>query len=384
MLNIFPRTHGGLLALLGVDEHPASHAEKLVSALGAFAGILSVYLVSRYVLGDAAVLMVASMGASAVLLFAGEIRKRIVLKVSDFRSALIQGKFLAKKGLEVAEYRIESGLNCGGHAFGGKGQLMGPILEEFRREKASLAGKLREVRRQAWEALGRGDHGRVGARGRAGGHRRVEAQARAQGLGGLTTVMDVKIRDYPTHAASLPICMIPNCAATRHVHFTLDGSGVAELPVPSLDDWPEVTREAGNARRVDLDSVTREDIADWKPGDTLLLNGKMLTGRDAAHKKMIDLLAADDFEDLGNFVPGLQVQAQSLNAPSYSLRGVVSASGTRKRSRCSWILGRIVRAAYSSLALTRRTGTTTSDSTCITGQSTALATRSSGRETQGT
>jgi len=114
----------------------------------------------------------------------------------------------------------------------------------------------------------------------------------AQGLGGLTTVLDVKIRDYPTHAASLPVALIPNCAATRHVHFHLDGSGVAELPVPRLEDWPAVTWEVGqNVRRVNLDTVTPEEAAAWKPGETLLLNGKLLTGRDAAHKRINDLFA---------------------------------------------------------------------------------------------
>ncbi len=113
----------------------------------------------------------------------------------------------------------------------------------------------------------------------------------AQGLGGLTTVVDVKIRDYPTHAASLPVAMIPNCAATRHVHFVLDGSGPAVLEPPRLEDWPQVTWSASNARRVNLDTVTRADIAGWKTGETLLLSGTMLTGRDAAHKKMTDLLA---------------------------------------------------------------------------------------------
>lgn len=109
----------------------------------------------------------------------------------------------------------------------------------------------------------------------------------AQGLGGLTTVLDVKILDYPTHAASLPVAMIPNCAATRHVHFVLDGSGVAELPTPKLEDWPQVTWSAGaNARRVNLNTVTPEEVASWKPGETLLLNGAMLTGRDAAHKRI--------------------------------------------------------------------------------------------------
>lgn len=114
----------------------------------------------------------------------------------------------------------------------------------------------------------------------------------AQGLGGLTTVLDVKILDYPTHAASKPVAMIPNCAATRHVHFVLDGSGIAKLPTPKLEDWPQVTWSAGdNARRVDLNTVTREEVASWQPGETLLLNGAMLTGRDAAHKRIEEFLA---------------------------------------------------------------------------------------------
>lgn len=112
----------------------------------------------------------------------------------------------------------------------------------------------------------------------------------AQGLGGLTTVLDVKILDYPTHAASLPVAMIPNCAATRHVHFHLDGSGPAHLEAPSLDDWPQLTYDASAGKRVDLDKVTPEEVASWKPGDVLLLNGKLLTGRDAAHKRMTDML----------------------------------------------------------------------------------------------
>lgn len=113
----------------------------------------------------------------------------------------------------------------------------------------------------------------------------------AQGLGGLTTILDVKIKDYPTHAASLPVCMIPNCAATRHAHFVLDGSGPALQTPPDISEWPDITWSAGdNARRVNMDTVTRTDIAMWKPGETLLLSGKMLTGRDAAHKKMKELL----------------------------------------------------------------------------------------------
>ena len=114
----------------------------------------------------------------------------------------------------------------------------------------------------------------------------------AQGLGGLTTVLDVKILDYPTHAVNLPVAMIPNCAATRHLHFTLDGSGVAELPAPNLDDWPNITWDAGaGSRRVNLDTVTREEVQSWQPGETLLLSGKMFTGRDAAHKRIRDLVA---------------------------------------------------------------------------------------------
>ncbi|HZP11390.1 MAG TPA: fumarate hydratase [Nevskiaceae bacterium] len=114
----------------------------------------------------------------------------------------------------------------------------------------------------------------------------------AQGLGGLTTVLDVKVLDYPTHAANLPIAMIPNCAATRHVHFELDGSGPAHLETPKLEDWPKVTwtPDLKSATRVDLDQLTKEQVAAWKPGQKLLLNGKMLTGRDAAHKRIADLL----------------------------------------------------------------------------------------------
>jgi fumarate hydratase class I len=115
----------------------------------------------------------------------------------------------------------------------------------------------------------------------------------AQGLGGLSTVLDVKILDYPTHAASKPVAIIPNCAATRHAHFTLDGSGPAELPVPSLADWPAVTwRPDRNARRVNLDTLTRDEVATWKAGERLLLSGRLLTGRDAAHKRIAELYAS--------------------------------------------------------------------------------------------
>jgi len=125
----------------------------------------------------------------------------------------------------------------------------------------------------------------------------------AQGLGGLTTVLDVKIMDYPTHAANLPVAMIPNCAATRHAHFVLDGSGPAELAVPNLDDWPSITWEAGpNSRRVNLDTVTKDEIKEWQPGETILLSGKMLTGRDAAHKRIRDEGLPDGVDLKGRFI----------------------------------------------------------------------------------
>ena len=114
----------------------------------------------------------------------------------------------------------------------------------------------------------------------------------AQGLGGLTTVLDVKVNDYPTHAASLPVAIIPSCAATRHTHFILDGNGPAQFTLPASDDWPEITREVSkNTRHIDLDAITQAEIETWQPGDTLLLTGHLLTGRDAAHKKLADLFA---------------------------------------------------------------------------------------------
>ncbi len=114
----------------------------------------------------------------------------------------------------------------------------------------------------------------------------------AQGLGGLTTVLDVKIADFPTHAASLPVAMIPNCAATRHIEFELDGSGPVELPLPEPGDWPDITWKAGDdAIPVDLDHLDKSQIQQWKPGDRLLLSGKLLTGRDAAHKRIAELLS---------------------------------------------------------------------------------------------
>jgi fumarate hydratase class I len=113
----------------------------------------------------------------------------------------------------------------------------------------------------------------------------------AQGLGGLTTVLDVKVVDYPTHAASKPVALLPNCAATRHVHFTLDGSGPAHFEPPRLEDWPKLALDLSTSRRVNLDGITREEVATWKAGDRLLLSGKLLTGRDAAHKRLTEMLA---------------------------------------------------------------------------------------------
>jgi fumarate hydratase class I len=126
----------------------------------------------------------------------------------------------------------------------------------------------------------------------------------AQGLGGLTTVLDVKILDHPTHAASQPVAVIPNCAATRHAHFVLDGSGPVDLPAPDPSDWPDVVwSPAPGARRVDLNRVTRDEIRSWRSGDRLLLSGRLLTGRDAAHKRIADLVENDE-----PFPPGLDLR----------------------------------------------------------------------------
>jgi fumarate hydratase class I len=113
----------------------------------------------------------------------------------------------------------------------------------------------------------------------------------AQGLGGLTTVLDVKVNDYPTHAASKPVALLPNCAATRHLHFVLDGSGPAAFEPPDLSDWPELALDFAKSRRVNLDALTKADLAGWKAGETLLLSGRLLTGRDAAHKRLVDMMA---------------------------------------------------------------------------------------------
>jgi fumarate hydratase class I len=156
-----------------------------------------------------------------------------------------------------------------------KEALMDPIDIQDLRERGP-ANRVEELRLEIMEAVNKLGIG-------------------AQGLGGLTTVVDVKIKDYPTHAASLPVAMIPNCAATRHAHFLLDGSGPALQTPPNIDDWPVITRDVGeNVKRVNLDTVTREEAAAWRPGDTLLLSGKMLTGRDAAHKKLQGMIESGE------------------------------------------------------------------------------------------
>ncbi|KAI5914422.1 fumarate hydratase [Thauera sp. 2A1] len=158
-----------------------------------------------------------------------------------------------------------------------KESLMAPVDIHELREKAASGATLTRVEELRLELMDKVNALGIGA----------------QGLGGLTTVLDVKIMDYPTHAASLPVAMIPNCAATRHVHFHLDGSGPAKLDTPKLEDWPQVTwkPDTNVATRVNLDTLTKEEVASWKPGQILLLNGKMLTGRDAAHKRIQDMLA---------------------------------------------------------------------------------------------
>jgi fumarate hydratase class I len=158
-----------------------------------------------------------------------------------------------------------------------KESLMAPVDIHRLREKAALGAALSRVEELRLELMEKINALGIGA----------------QGLGGLTTVLDVKILDYPTHAASLPVALIPNCAATRHVHFHLDGGGPAQLEAPRLEDWPDVAwqADASVATRVDLDTLTREQVAAWQPGQTLLLNGRMLTGRDAAHKRIQDMLA---------------------------------------------------------------------------------------------
>ncbi|MCL2590533.1 MAG: fumarate hydratase [Betaproteobacteria bacterium] len=158
-----------------------------------------------------------------------------------------------------------------------KESLMAPVDIHLLREKAASGATLTRAEELRLELMEKVNALGIGA----------------QGLGGLTAVVDVKVLDYPTHAASKPVAMIPNCAATRHVHFHLDGTGPAVLTPPRLEDWPQVTwkPDTQSATRVNLDTLTKEQVAAWKPGQSLLLNGKMLTGRDAAHKRIQDMLA---------------------------------------------------------------------------------------------
>lgn len=154
-------------------------------------------------------------------------------------------------------------------------QALNEPLDMFELRRRGPASKVEQLRLEIYE--------RVNALGIG-----------AQGLGGLTTVLDVRIRTFPTHAASLPVALIPNCAATRHVHFELDGGGPASFDPPDLADWPEVVIDQSSSafRRVDLDNLSQVEIAEWRPGETLLLSGTLFTGRDAAHKKMVETLRA--------------------------------------------------------------------------------------------
>ncbi len=151
----------------------------------------------------------------------------------------------------------------------------------------------------------------------------------AQGLGGLTTVLDIKIKDFPTHAANLPVAMIPNCAATRHLHIHLDGSGPVQVAPPPLSLWPDISYAPHNARRVDLNTVTREDVRTWKTGEVVLLSGKLLTGRDAAHKRLTDMLNCGealpvDFRNRFIYYVGPVVTRQML--ASTGLLGMIGKS----------------------------------------------------------
>ena len=156
-----------------------------------------------------------------------------------------------------------------------KESLMAPVDIHQLKEKAARGEKLNRIEELRLEIFDKVNALGIGA----------------QGLGGLTTVLDVKILDYPTHAASLPVALIPNCAATRHAHFHLDGSGPAKLAPPDLADWPKLTYDASTGRRVDVNALTPEQVAAWRPGEVLLLSGKILTGRDAAHQRIQQMLS---------------------------------------------------------------------------------------------
>ncbi len=179
----------------------------------------------------------------------------------------------------------------------------------------------------------------------------------AQGLGGLTTVLDVKIYDWPTHAANLPVAMIPNCAATRHAHFVMDGSGPVYLDPPSLESWPKLTYEPHGAKRVNLDALTHAEVSTWKPGDVLLLNGKLLTGRDAAHKRMTDMLSRGetlpvDFRDrLIYYVGPVDAVRDEAVGPAGPTTATRMDKFTRQMLEQTGLLGMVGKAERGELAI---------------------------------
>src|SRR6195952_4191168 len=179
----------------------------------------------------------------------------------------------------------------------------------------------------------------------------------AQGLGGLTTVLDVKIMDFPTHAANLPIAMIPNCAATRHLHFKLDGSGPVMVAPPSLDAWPKLQMDTHSARRVDLDTLTREDVKTWKPGEVVLLSGRLLTGRDAAHKRMTDMLSRGealpvDFKDRFIYYVGpVEAVRDEAVGPAGPTTATRMDKFTRQMLQATGLLGMIGKAERGPIAI---------------------------------
>ena len=179
----------------------------------------------------------------------------------------------------------------------------------------------------------------------------------AQGLGGLTTVLDIKIMDFPTHAANLPIAMIPNCAATRHLHFKLDGSGPVMVAPPSLDAWPKLQMDTHLARRVNLDTLTRDDVKTWKPGEVVLLSGRLLTGRDAAHKRMTDMLSRGealpvDFRDRFIYYVGpVEAVRDEAVGPAGPTTATRMDKFTRQMLQATGLLGMIGKAERGPIAI---------------------------------
>lgn len=180
----------------------------------------------------------------------------------------------------------------------------------------------------------------------------------AQGLGGLTTVLDIKIKDYPTHAANKAVAIIPNCAATRHAHFVLNGSGPALQTPPSLDDWPEVTWEVGEStRRANLAELTKEKVQEWQPGETVLLSGKILTGRDAAHKRLVDMiekgetLPVDFTNRLIYYVGPVDPVREEVVGPAGPTTATRMDKFTRKVLESTGLLGMIGKAERGDIAI---------------------------------